>query len=409
MTPAPARRRRVASGTLAAVLSGTMALAGAAAAQPLEPPPQLATTEVPPAWPSPPDVSATSYVLVEAATGQVLAERDARQRRPVASTVKVLTALTALARLAPDHQLTVPSEAARVGGASVGLDAGEVWTVGQLLDALIARSGNDAATALAIGTAGTVEAFVELMRDDARSIGLEAVQLRSPSGLDDANRLSALDLAVIARVGLRDPRFRELAGRAVVELPGLGRVASRNELLERYPGATGVKTGFTEAAGYALVASAARAGRELVAVVLDSATAEARFDEAAALLDYGFDALEAVPVATATRLEVAGSEVVLRSDEIPVVVPRGAVPTVTFALPVEAPGPDAAHTAEVRWGEAELATLPLEVDAGQRPPAEDGALVGRALVDRLYAGMRAATTTGAWDASASLGDARSGD
>lgn len=380
---------------LAAVLAATAA--PSARALELAPPPQLATEEVPEGWPRPPAVSAASYVVVERATGQVLAARNPDERRPVASTVKILSALTVLARTDPGTTVTVPAAAASVGGASVGLDTGEVWTVSQLLDGVLVRSGNDAATALAITTAGSVEAFVDLMREDAAALGLDDVVITSPSGLDDANRFSARDLGVITRAAMADVRFREIVARAEVFLPGIGPAASRNELLGTYPGATGVKTGFTEAAGYALVASAEREGRELVAVLLASRSADSRFAEAAALLDFGFTELAATPVTIATRLRVGGGWAELRAGPLPVVVPTdAAATTVVLPLPVEVPADGDERVAPVLWDDTELARLPVVVDAPARPDVGGGGALGRALVDRVYAAMRAATTTGSW-------------
>lgn len=393
--PRPRPARLTAAG---AVLAALVMAAPTAQAQPLVPPPQLATDRVPDGWPTPPAVSASSYLLVETATGQVLAARNADQRRPVASTIKVLTALTVLTRADPEDTVTVPAEAATVGGATVDLDTGEVWTVRQLLDAVLVRSGNDAATALAIEIAGSVEAFVALMLDDATALGLEGIELTSPSGLDDANRLSARDLAVLTRAALADSRFRDIVGRPEIDLPGIGRQPSRNELLGSYPGATGVKTGFTEAAGYALIASAEREGRELVAVLLASRDADSRFAEATALLDHGFDRLTALPVTADTRLRLGGGEVTLRAEPLPVVVPADAAAvTPVLEVPIEVPTAGDVRTVPVLWDGQELARLSVTVGRDERPAVPGGGALGRAVVDRVYAAMRAATTTGAWD------------
>jgi D-alanyl-D-alanine carboxypeptidase (penicillin-binding protein 5/6) len=367
------------------------------AAVDLAPPPTPAAAEVPDGWPAPPAATAAAYLLLDARTGQVLAARNPDQARPVASTVKILTALTVLDRTTPSDVVVVPPAAAAVGGASVGLAAGDRWTVAELLDGLVARSGNDAATALAIHVAGSVEAFVELMRRDAAALGLDEVVLASPSGLEDANRLSPRDLATVARVAMATPGFRAAAGRARVTLPGGRVLASRNELLERYPGATGIKTGFTEAAGYSLVASAAREGRELIAVVLASRGPDDRFDDAAALLDFGFDRLTTVEVAFDATLAVAGGSVALSSPALPVTVPvDAAVTTTVLPLPVEAPTDGGPRPAGVVWQGTELARLQVTTTAPARPEATGAAGLGRHLVDRAYAAMRAATTTGAW-------------
>lgn len=363
----------------------------------LSAPPRPAVDDVPAGWPVPPAATASAYLVVDATTGQVLAERNADELRPVASTIKVLTALTVLNRTEPTDVVTVPSQAAAVGGASVGLRAGDRWTIAQLLDALIARSGNDAATALAIHVGGSVPGFIDLMRADAAALGLGEVRLSTPSGLDDANRLSARDLATIARAALTDPAFREVSARPVVTLPRVGAVASRNELLGRYPGATGIKTGFTEAAGYSLVASAERDGREVVVVVLGSASSDGRFTDAASLLDHAFTTFTPTEVSHRTTLAVAGGRVDVTGGPVELLVPReDPVVTVTIDLPVEAPSDSSEREVDVTWGGDALGTMTLTTSAPARPDVTGGGVIGRALVDRAYAAMRAATSRSAW-------------
>lgn len=246
----------------------------------------------PPDWPSPPPASARSYLLVDADTGQVLAAREPDEPQVVASTVKLLTILTALQTLSPDETIVVGEEAA-VGGAGASVDPGESWLVADLLDAILVRSGNDAALALAgAASDGDIDDFVARMDATARDLGLTDVHLTEPTGLADANRLSARALATIGRAALADPRIRESAGKAVVDLPDLGLQEARNLLIGAYDGATGLKTGFTDLAGYCLVASVERDGRELVAVILGAREDPARFEEAAALFDHAFEQLD---------------------------------------------------------------------------------------------------------------------
>lgn len=357
-----------------------------------EPPEPPLVTEVPAGWPQPPEVSAEAWVLADVATGQILAEHQGDERRPVASTVKVLTALTVLDRAEVDDTVVVGEEV-EVGGASVGLSPGDEWTVEELLDGLLIRSGNDAAEALAVHVAGDMEAFVEQMAADAAALGLEEVVITEASGLDDGNELSARDLAVLARVALQDPDLRELLARETTELPGRGTVVTRNELLGDYPGATGVKTGFTDAAGYALVGSAERNGVELVAVVLGSDEDPARFVDATRLLDHGFETYEPVTLEAAWELPVAGGRRSLTAGPVPVVVPEGfdvALDGVPPARPLVG-----RQEVEVLADGAVLATVPVEVDGGPTPASGTAAL-GRVLVDEAYAGMRAATAEDRW-------------
>jgi len=347
----------------------------------------------PPGWPEPQDLDAAAYVLVEAATGQLLAGHNADERRPVASTIKILTAITVARRAAFDDEVTVGNEVLDLEGASVGLMPGDVWTVEQLLDAIIARSGNDAAESLAVHVAGSRQAFVQLMLDDAAALGVTGITLVSPSGLDDANLLSATDLAVLAGAALADADLRPLFARSRVTLPSEGDVPSRNELLETYPGATGVKTGFTIAAGNSFVGSAERGGRELIAVVLGSGDDPARFDAAAALLDLGFDVFRQVELTARLEVALAGGSTAIAVAPVTVTVPEGSDATLALSLPARPPEEDVEVPIEVD-GE-EVARLPGALDASaQPPPVEGAAAIGRAVVDSAYAALRAATGTG---------------
>ena len=298
MTRRPSRAPHQRPGRVAAAVVAVVALlapAGAAAQQQVRAPADAIRWEAPPPdWPTPPPASAQSYVLEDATTGQVLAERDADDPRVVASTVKLLTVLTALQTLSPDQEVVV-DPAAAIGGAGTSVDPGETWRVADLLDAVLVRSGNDAATALAAAAAdGDIDAFVQQMQATADDLGLDGAVIADPTGLDDTNRLSAQHLATLARVALADERIRASAGQDVVDLPDIGAQENRNLLIGTFPGATGLKTGFTDLAGYCLVASARRDGRELVAVVLGAREDPARFEEAGALLEHGFERFDSL-------------------------------------------------------------------------------------------------------------------
>lgn len=357
-----------------------------------------AATSLPDGWPAPPRLSAEAYLLADVETGQVLAARAGDDRRPVASTVKILTALTVLRRTGLDERITVGPEVDgfAADAAGVGLDAGDTWAVEDLLEALVARSGNDAAAALAVAVGGSIEGFVELMRQDARALGLAGVTLATPDGLADADRLSASDLSLLARAALRDQRFAAIAARPVVELPGLGAIASRNELLPSYPGADGVKTGYTAASGRCLVASAHRDGRHLLAVVLGSDGLTGHFTDARTLLDHGFGTFREIGVADdgpEVRLKVPGDWIELDTDPVDLHVPTGSdVVHRTDDLPVGLGGPIEA-TIRVAWEEQTIAEVPLDgptsVTDGSRGPAAW-------IVGRVYESMRAASNGGLW-------------
>ncbi|MDQ3932772.1 MAG: D-alanyl-D-alanine carboxypeptidase, partial [Actinomycetota bacterium] len=348
---------------------------------PLEVPRSIGPREPPRGWPAPPALSSPSYLLVAADTGQALASKDADLRRPVASTVKVLTALSVLRRASLDQMLTVGEEVRGLpsDAAAVGVEPGEAWTVGDLLEGLIARSGNDAALALAVGVGGTVEGFVNLMAGDAATLGLDGVALYEPAGLGDRNRLSARDLADITRAAMTDPRFVALVTQRLVDLPGVGSIQSRNRLLREYPGALGVKTGFTAISGRCLVAAAERDGRRLLAVVLGSTLPEGHFADAKTLLDFGFANFASVPVAGAdpkVELRLPGRWVALDAAPTSLFVPASE-PVLALAVqpPVEAT-PELATTLEVRWRGVELGSLQLSGEAPRVSNPAGAAAVG---------------------------------
>lgn len=241
---------------------------------------------------------AEALLLIDRNTGVTLVERNADALRVVASTVKILTALTVLRHSSVEEMVGVSRAATSQIGASIGLVAGQEYPVGILLEGLLTRSGNDAAFALAEHVAGSQTAFVVLMRQMADELGLDGAIIADPSGLADSNRLSARQLAVIADAALADPQLAPLFAKRSFQLGSGAPLPNRNLLLERYDGATGVKTGFTSRAGHALVASAERDGRALIAVVLSAGSEAVRFQRAEELLTFGFSRTFANDVAT---------------------------------------------------------------------------------------------------------------
>lgn len=361
----------------------------------LAPPPEpLVEGPVTAEWPEPPELDVPVYLLVEAETGQVLAARSAGERRPVASTIKILTALTVAERTEPDEQIVVGPEVQGLEGASVELEPGERWTVDQLLRGVLVRSGNDAAEALAVAVGGDREGFVDLMAEDAEAVGLpvggpNGVVISSPTGLDDGQRLSARDLATLGRVLLADPQLRAIVGAEEVTLPGVGTDENRNQLVGAYPGVTGIKTGFTEAAGNSLVGSAVRDGRELIVVVLGAGPDPERFEATTALLDHGFEAFTATQVEGQQILLVAGGRRELAVEPQPLTAPTGTEVTLDLPLPVRAP--EAAELdVPVAFDGVPVATATATVSHDEPAPVEGGARLGRAVADGVYAALRAA-------------------
>ena len=243
--------------------------------------------------PPPPVVQAVAAVLIDQESGMVLYEKNAHLRLPIASTTKMMTALVVREQLDLDDQVTITPAAASVGEQEIWLSPGEVLTVEELLWALMVQSANDAAFALAEYTTGGVDSFARLMNKKAQSIGAVDSNFTNPHGLDMADHFStAYDLALIGRELLADPVLAEMAGCKQYDLrwpdhPYPRTCLSHNELLGTYQGVTGIKTGYTAAAGSCLVASATRDSKSLVAVVLNS---EYRESDMVSMLDYGFAA-----------------------------------------------------------------------------------------------------------------------
>ncbi len=240
--------------------------------------------------PEPPELTASNWVLYDATGDVVLAEQDADVSRAMASVTKVMTALVVRDHAALDERVRISETASAVGESEIGLVPGERWTVRDLLYALLVRSGNDAAVALAEHVGGSVEGFAAMMNDKAAELGLTESAFVNPHGLDaEGHYSSAHDLAVMARVLLQDDVLAEMVRtRRVVFKPapdGSARtVSNTNHLLGEYPGIAGVKTGFTGRAGKVLISALQTPERLLIGVVMGS---EDHFADSRELLDYG--------------------------------------------------------------------------------------------------------------------------
>ncbi|HYG59511.1 MAG TPA: stalk domain-containing protein [Symbiobacteriaceae bacterium] len=234
-----------------------------------------------------------AYLIMDAGTGLVLSEYRPDERMYVASTTKIMTALLAVEHGKLDSYVTVSWNAAVQGGTSAGLRTGERLTVHELLYGAMLPSGNDAATALAEWIAGTEAAFVKLMNQRARELGARSTVFYNASGLDDWVRplSTARDMGLIARHALQNSEFRGLVGlkeHYMVSSRGSSRLKNSNQFVTTYPGATGVKNGWTEKAGYTLVVSAWRDGAEVIVVLLGAQNRDELYRQAARLMDQGF-------------------------------------------------------------------------------------------------------------------------
>ena len=254
----------------------------------------LAALEVPP-----PKIAAGAFILMDFETRQVIAEQDADARLPPASLAKIMTSFVIFraldeGRLQRDREIEISTRAWKTGGSRMFIEPQTPVAVGDLLRGLVVQSGNDAAVALAEAFAGDEESFVQVMNQQSRELGLENTQWGSSSGLPRKSQwASARDIAVLTREMIaRYPDDYALYAEKEFTYNGITQ-KNRNRLLDTYPGADGIKTGYTKAAGYSLAASATRdGGRRLVAVVMKTKSAKARARSCTRLLDYGFSHFE---------------------------------------------------------------------------------------------------------------------
>ena len=241
---------------------------------------------------APSKIAAKAAVLMNAQTGKILWGRNQDLLLPPASTVKILTASVVLDHSRTSDLVTIPAEAVRVSGANANLRSGEKLTAGDLLHAMLLASGNDAAMALALHTAPTLDNFVARMNQKAHRMGAVRSRFANPTGMPHPKQLAtAQDLALITQAALEHSEFRKIVSSRTYRWTSSawqGTVENSNKLLSSYDGAIGVKTGNTREAGYCLVAAAQRDGQTYIAVVLKSQE-KAVWQDATKLLDYAFE------------------------------------------------------------------------------------------------------------------------
>jgi serine-type D-Ala-D-Ala carboxypeptidase (penicillin-binding protein 5/6) len=236
-------------------------------------------------------VTASSAILVDGGRGVVLWAKREHDRRPIASTTKIMTAALVLERLPLSRIVKVAPSATRTPLVREGLRPGERVAAWKLLDGLLIYSGNDDAFALAVAAAGSRPRFVALMNSRARELSLRDTHFSSVSGVvDEGNYSTAWDLAALTRYAMADPRFREIVATRIARVPWAAPTfrkvyVNKNDLLRTFRGADGVKTGWTTLAGHCLVASAQRGDRRLIVVVLHSGDP---YGDARRLLNLGF-------------------------------------------------------------------------------------------------------------------------
>ncbi|MFA5083167.1 MAG: D-alanyl-D-alanine carboxypeptidase family protein [Hydrogenophilaceae bacterium] len=288
--------------------------------------------------PSAPQIAARAWLLVDANSGQSLAENAPDSRVEPASLTKLMTAYLSFAaikegRLKPDQTLTVPENAWKTEGSRMFLDPRTPAKVDDLLKGMIVQSGNDACITLAEGIAGSEAGFVEMMNQQARRLGMTSSHFVNSTGLPDPEHYTtARDLTRLVVALIRDfPEYYKYYSIKEYTYGGITQ-PNRNRLLWMDPNVDGVKTGHTESAGYCLIASAKRDNRRLLSVVLGTKSDNARAAESQKLLNYGFQFFETVklygankPVATLRLYKGTSSEVQAGfQHDFYVTVPRGA-------------------------------------------------------------------------------------
>ena len=339
-----------------------------------------------------PEIAAPNAILMDVATGTVLFEKNADEKRPPASVTKVMTLLLVMealdsGRIGWDDVVTASEAAAAKGGSQVYLEPGEQMTMDEMLKSVVVSSANDCATALAEHIAGSEAAFVELMNRRAAELEMNNTHFVNCTGLDDGENAAehlttARDIAIMSRALLKHSAIKKYTTIWMDTVRG-GKfgLSNTNKLVRFYAGTTGLKTGYTSKAGHCISASAERDGIELIAVVLHCSSSPERFQSAKALLDYGFanyalvraetdDALEAIPVKLGRQSFV--QPVLQKTD--PLLVEKGIQArvkrTVTMLPELTAP---------VQAGQ-QVGTLTLETDACV---LAEIAIVAPAAVERL--------------------------
>ena len=301
--------------------------------------------------PRPPEIAGTSYILIDAKTGHILIEENADEALPPASLTKIMTAYVATeeilnGNLALTDEVHISEKAWRMEGSKMFIGVDTMVEVEDLLRGIIIQSGNDASVAIAEHIAGSEEAFADMMNQYAEVLGLSQSFFMNVSGLDTElyyNTMSARDLAALAQATInKHAQFYPLYAEREFTYNGI-RQSNRNTLLFRDRNVDGMKTGWTDAAGYCLVASAERDGMRLISVVMGTASEEARAVETQKLLTYGFryyethklydsnQVLTNVPIFSGEQNSVdLGIE-----DEVYITIPRGQAEAMTATVDVE--------------------------------------------------------------------------
>jgi D-alanyl-D-alanine carboxypeptidase len=313
-------------------------------------------------------------LVMDARTGEVVYSRDADKRLHPASLTKMMTLYLTMeavktGRLRLDQRVTISAKAARQPASKIGLKAGSRVSVRDLIRAAAVKSANDAAMALAEAVGGSQDGFARMMTQKARALGMADTNFRNPSGLTQSGHLStARDMATLGRRLFFDhPAYYNLFSRQTAQTMGKTVRNTNRRLLASYRGADGIKTGYTQKAGFNLVASAHRGNKRVIAVVFGGRSSRARNAEVARLLDLGFDL---VPE-NAPMIKPGLARVLVSTAPLPIDKP--AAPETIADLVLEALGPSAAKASErARMSRSAFAPRRSDVPRSRPAPREIG-------------------------------------
>lgn len=305
-------------------------------------------------WSQSPTIQAKSAVLLEARTGQVLYTKNAHLRLPPASLTKMMTALVTIEHAALNDTVTASKRAVETPASSMHLKEGEQVSVRDLLYALLLRSANDAAVALAEHVGGSVEQFARMMNEKAQALGAQNTHFTNPHGLHEPDHYStAYDLALIARTFMENETLRTIVQqRYHIVQRSMNQedlwMVNKAKFLQTYPYAEGIKTGYTRPAGFCFAGAASKGGRRLIAIVLNSPQRE---QDTIALMEYGFS--EWAPLEYGATNRVVGYAPVAQGQQAN--APVGLAQPAYWVVPAH-------HRAKYRWV---LAISPLQAPVTQ--------------------------------------------
>ncbi len=344
-------------------------------------------------WPETADIEADGGILMDASTGAILYGKNIHNAYYPASITKILTALIVIERCSLDETVTFSHDAVynvEAGSTSAGLDEGDVLSVRDCLYALLLKSANEVANALAEHVAGSIDGFSQLMNEKAASLGCVDSHFANPSGLNNENHYtSAYDMALISQAALQNETFMKIDSTLYYDLPVTkrnpegariypGHKMLKKNLSEYYEGCLGGKTGYTSLAGNTLVTFAERDGLRLIAVILNGH--QSHYRDTKALLDFGFQNFQTVNIldfdltyaSVENDMTIAGlpasplSGLRLDSSSLLTLPKSGdftyVTSQITYDLPESAP-PDAIARVEYFWGDRHLGSAYLFINA----------------------------------------------